>query len=263
MRNIKKTQKKGFTLLEVSLFLALSGILLVGIIAATRNNIARQRYNNAVQEYADFLRSIYTSTIYVQNLDGNGRSDQAIYGRLVVFGENNSSTIYTYDLVGNVVNSTTAINLAENNDPLAVLRSTTENVAGNITNGLDVVLKNRNEYTPNWGMTIKSTDNNLFKGALVVFRSPTLGTIHTYHLKDNALATDISDQKLSTVLKDKNLQATGSADDAQLDFCVDSDDRAFSIGRKFQDIRIVYPADSSSAVSLINVDTGDNKCEES
>lgn len=65
-------KRLGFTIIEVSLFLAISALLFVGIAAGTGVNVARQRYNNAVQDYAEFLRRLYSQTEDTQNnLGGN------------------------------------------------------------------------------------------------------------------------------------------------------------------------------------------------
>ena len=47
---------RGFTIIEVMLFLALSGVLLAGILGGLGGNIARQRYNDAVQDIANIMR---------------------------------------------------------------------------------------------------------------------------------------------------------------------------------------------------------------
>ena len=52
--------RRGFTIIEVMLFLALTGLLLVGILGGLGGNIARQRYNDAVQDLANILRDQYS-----------------------------------------------------------------------------------------------------------------------------------------------------------------------------------------------------------
>ena len=56
----------GFTLIEVMIFLAISGILIIGIIVGTGGTIARHRYNDAVQDLAQALRGQYASVINPQ-----------------------------------------------------------------------------------------------------------------------------------------------------------------------------------------------------
>ncbi len=52
--------RRGFTIIEVMLFLALSGILLVGILGGLGGNIARQRYNDAVQDVVSIMKDQYS-----------------------------------------------------------------------------------------------------------------------------------------------------------------------------------------------------------
>jgi prepilin-type N-terminal cleavage/methylation domain-containing protein len=64
--NIIHTKHKGFTIIEVMIFLAISGLLLVGVLIGTGTTIARQRYNDAVQSFAEFLRQQYSFVINPQ-----------------------------------------------------------------------------------------------------------------------------------------------------------------------------------------------------
>ena len=81
-----KRNWRGFTLVEVSLFLAITAAIFVGIAVGTQNSIFQQRYNDAVQSFAEFLRTVYSQVTNVQN-ESAGRSDKAIYGKLVKFNE--------------------------------------------------------------------------------------------------------------------------------------------------------------------------------
>jgi len=103
--------KSGFTILELVLVLAVTAALLVGLLAGTGTAIARQRYNDSVTSFRDFLQRQYSLVADVQNnstdvdcrrtgtiesgfsisaggpdTGGRGRSDCLIYGRLLEFG---------------------------------------------------------------------------------------------------------------------------------------------------------------------------------
>lgn len=58
--------QKGFTIIEVMLFLAISGFLFVGIAAGAGANIARQRYQTSVQDLTEFLRAQYSAVANTQ-----------------------------------------------------------------------------------------------------------------------------------------------------------------------------------------------------
>lgn len=68
MKGRNKITKKGFTIVEVVLFLGITGAILVGIMAGTSTAIARQRYNDSVQDFTEFLRRTYSETVNVQNV---------------------------------------------------------------------------------------------------------------------------------------------------------------------------------------------------
>jgi len=64
----KSRSKRGFTLIEVSIFLAITGLLLIGVLGGTYSNIARQRYNDSVRSFAEFFRQMYAEVISPETL---------------------------------------------------------------------------------------------------------------------------------------------------------------------------------------------------
>ena len=124
--------RSGFTIIEVTLVLAISMFLFVGVIGGTNVNITRQRYNDSVNSFAEFLRSQYSEVISTENTRddrisntspctltskqaaGNGsgsnvetgRSHCLIYGKLITFNEeNNPAKVYSYDIIGDAKTS--------------------------------------------------------------------------------------------------------------------------------------------------------------
>lgn len=122
--------KKGFTVVEVTLVLAITGLMIAGLIGAVTFNVNQQRYNSSVQGIAEYLRSQFSAVAYPQNTRTDktpengtctirsnivtsanaetGRSNCLIYGKLITFGEsvtgdwrnNDSYDIRSYDIVG-------------------------------------------------------------------------------------------------------------------------------------------------------------------
>lgn len=72
-------QRKGFTIIEVMLFLAISGFLLVGILAGTGAGIARQRYTDSVQHVAQVLREQYSAVVNTQIPERDSGSGNVCY----------------------------------------------------------------------------------------------------------------------------------------------------------------------------------------
>ena len=133
----KKGIKKGFTIIEVILFLAISGALFAMIMVNTSTRVASRRYFDAVNDIVEELRNAYSATINVENyrhdtedsgyfcsitsaFEGStltknseddpaadkktdnypGRTRCAVYGRVITFGEDNKTIVHQYDLIG-------------------------------------------------------------------------------------------------------------------------------------------------------------------
>ena len=129
-------------MVETLLVLAISALMLMGFMAGIGVRIGAQRYSDATNDFADFLRRVYTETINVEiertghlrnnqenyctlagqkaNAEGKytggstttaekngsfpGRSGCAVYGKLISFGEDpTGDTIYVYDVIGRAV----------------------------------------------------------------------------------------------------------------------------------------------------------------
>lgn len=113
-------EQKGFTIIEVMLFLALTGFLLAGILLGAGSSIANQRYKDAIQDATDVLRKAYSFVADTQiefrdknesacdalvtktasslaSEAGRGRTSCAVYGAVVTI---NKDTIQTTTLLG-------------------------------------------------------------------------------------------------------------------------------------------------------------------
>lgn len=183
-------KRKGFTIVEVALFLGLTGILFVGIVMGTNNSIVQQRFFDSTQSYAEFLRSIYSQVSNPEGV-GTGRSEElAIYGKLISFGQtvdlsghnipNDEQKIFVYDVVGDVVGTGTgaAVELLRNMNASVVVGD-----AGSMS-----VAGIAETYEPRWTATIETTtergasdaaDSNLYRGTILVVRHPRSGTVNT------------------------------------------------------------------------------------
>ena len=72
--------RRGFTIIEVMLFLALSGLLLVGILGGLGGNIARQRYSDAVEDIVNMFRDQYSFVADTQISTRARSDDSSCYG---------------------------------------------------------------------------------------------------------------------------------------------------------------------------------------
>ncbi|MBQ3261501.1 hypothetical protein IJH29_02510 [Candidatus Saccharibacteria bacterium] len=266
-----KTSLKAFTIIEVTLFLAISSLLMVGLIAGANSSISRQRYDDAVNDFAEYLRGVYSGIFNVSNDNAltaePGRSPLAIYGKFIVFSEFDSptstnvhsGTIYSYDIVGKAVNSS---QLTKSN-PLDILK---EDVQANIVDmsncpsaaSCNVTYYRKSAYTLPWQATIEDKSGNSLASAVLIVRSPASGIVYSYHYKPSITSTDSYDfhnlngpsasNAFNAVLNE--LISTSSIPE-DVNFCIDSDDNRFSNRRN---VRILKSTSNSSGVSLIALD---------
>lgn len=214
-----KRARLGFTLIEVSLFLAVTTALFVGIAAATQNSIFQQRYNDSVQNFAEFLRSAYSQVSNVQN-ENTGRSGQAIYGKVITFDVDESTganQVKSYNLIGDTEQA--AGTCRNNTSTLTLLACYNANIITSTGEGDNVQylpVGFVEDYIMRWSSGLQSTDTwndygivdgsvthhyRPFEGFLVIARSPTTGGIYTYVMQKGSLSsTDNRDNKIDDIL---------------------------------------------------------------
>ena len=251
-----KRIRRGFTLVEVSLFLA---------ITAAINSIFQQRYNDAVQNFAEFLRSVYSQVMNVQS-EGYGRSEYAIYGKLVNFeeDENGNNKITTYNVIGDVAEDD-----LDNGNVLDRLKKLNADVVLNKGVGEDIKYEPVGfveDYRPRWASQIQTTKGwdekyEVFTGALLIVRHPSSGTVYTYSSNEPIKDVDgyirglnsglsVENQLLTKIESDNESDKFSSAND--VDFCVNPNGAEQSTLRR--DVRIVAGARNATGVEIISDD---------
>lgn len=193
-----KKGKRGFTLIEVALFLAITGALFAGVTVGVQNSISQQRNNDSVQSFIEFLRSVYSEVENVQNIYG-GRSERAIYGKLIVFGESKNlagetvdgNTIFKYTVVGNVLQDSVtgkALEMLKDgriNANVAIAKTENEETKWEMAGIVE-------SYVPKWAAEIEPYCTNEdrcyepLKGMMLIVRHPRSGTIYTYYSDEMA-----------------------------------------------------------------------------
>jgi type II secretory pathway pseudopilin PulG len=296
MKSIKT--RRGFTIIEVSLFLAISGFLIAGLLIGTGTTIARQRYNDSVQNFAEFLRSQYSAVINVENgrtdsvasqcvnpLDADagvpdpshdtdrGRTSCLIYGKLITIGEAgipNPDSIYSYTVIGSDVADVGMDAGIFEALYEAGIRVKDEDTAAGTCSIIDPT-----EYTPQWGARIEDEDGNLLELTILIVRSPLSGSVHTYILDEAISVYDpgscdeemVIEQLLYTNGRDNTFNASASDpnntafEEGATDLCVSSDDILSLLGNNRRDIRLKADGRNATAVELIaQDDEGENRC---
>lgn len=266
-----KKHKRGFTLVEVTLFLGLTALLFAGLIAGMNSSLEAQRFNDATQNFAEFLRSIYSQVSNVQSA-GSGRSEYAIYGKLVSFGQNTDlngddlggeQKVFVYDIIGDAKMTSSGSSASDvlgslNANVVKLNRDTEGNITGVEFAGLV------ESYSPRWGAAIETVDGQLFKGSIIVVRHPRSGVINTFVCIDpdecvievneqmeNANAANAEDI-FNYVRGSLNIML-GSFDEDDLNFCINPNGAGVPSDMR-RDVRLVANARNGSGVEIIDMD---------
>lgn len=189
MRGIKQ---KGFTIIEVLLFLAISGLMVVVLFVAISGSINRERYHDAVNSFTDFIQGQYNLADNVRNnrIEAEGciannsdraTSDCAMIGRLVVTNTDATSLISypvisssTVDITAPMTDGITEVDYLHS---LQLQQITSDSVE---------------DYSLAWQTAIvapASTERKPF--SMLIVRSPFSSAIKTYYIE--GITTDIDE----------------------------------------------------------------------
>lgn len=272
---------KGFTFVEVTLFLAVTALLFISVVVSVQNVMVRQRFDDTVKSFYDFMQSVYSGVSNPQSL-GQGNSDVAVYGKLVVFGENkdllggaNTNTIFVYDVIGNISGDANSYlgGLVPKN-PMVYQWKKDRN--GNRVENRDGVEPYYvEEYRPRWESTIQNTSGGAYVGSILIIRHPETGTINTLAMNGTALQVNAEMQDInnrvggggaysasfSKILNDhlSNSASTKFKLEA-VDFCVSPYELGVTGPMDRINIRLAKNARNASGVQIIDIDDTDNKC---
>ncbi len=308
----KFARKLGFTIIEVMLFLAISALLFVSVINSAGSGIAQRRYDDTVSDFVEYLRRAYSDVENVQNSSGSraersygctiasnsggnlqqsaniststGRTNCGIYGKILIFGQDgDGETVHSYDIIGDIIDLTHKLT---STDLLGALKETHAEFLAFEKNQNSTGCKvnfagNADSHILQWGGQVENTlaNHQIFRGAVIIVRSPVNATIHTYIIDQNSNADAFALQELMSqgyTCDDTGIQqARGRAEMSQVllselindgnfqqstaDFCVYSED--VYAGRR----NVRLHADSvngtnSSAVELVEADSEENRC---
>ena len=259
-----KRLRSGFTLIEISLFLAVTGLLFVAVTVGVQNSVLQQRYEDTVQSYVEFLRNIYSEVTNVQH-DGTGNTERAVYGKMITFGETcdlsgssviggacrrenlsgDINTIYEYNVVGDAKETSTG-------DTLGLLRGLNATVLEKKADDKYALAGIAESYTPKWQAQIEPTNGRgPFTGTILIVRNPRSGAVSTYY-SPNVIHVN------ATKDSGKSLDLNGFSNTSNIDFCINQVPEATSGFRR--DVRIRAGARNASDVIIENDDESRKTC---
>lgn len=187
-----KTSLRGFTIVEVMMFLAISGLMISGLLLAVSGGINKERYNDATNSFIDFLKEQYNLVENVQNTripsDGGGpgadactsafraTSDCTIIGRYVA-SNNGMVTSWPIIATANVVEVLGRPGLDDSNS-----RVVYEHLGLVVSMDIGEMIR---EHTLRWQTRLVPPTNDADSELprefrMVLLRSPLTGTVSTY-----------------------------------------------------------------------------------
>lgn len=254
-----KSAKRGFTVVEVSIFLAITGLIFVGMIVGIRSSLTQNHYDDDVNALAYFLQNAYSKVISVENTyNHNGKSEKAIYGKLITFGEsrnlngttNSANDVFIYDVVGDIADG-------DLGSSLLALKTLNANVT--TVEDDEVVFSGiADSYHARWGTTIENTNatSTLLNASVLIVRSPSNGNIFTYvapqTIEVNKDKMNGTQNSLLNAIKAGKFSIMG------LDICVNMDRSVY--GGKRKDIRITSASRGAAGVQVMHLNDAYNKC---
>lgn len=179
----------GFTIIEVVLFLGITGMLAIGLLGGWTTMINTQRYKDSAKTLQSFIQQQYNLVYNVENgrspdlsCSGSnveavgapsprGQSDCVLMGRFIQI--ENGIAVSVRAIVGQ--------DLSEDNDATNDIDLIKDSVPQLIPNDIDIGLTYASLTVP-WGATVVDDDDNPETLYIAIIRSPVSvsGSVHTY-----------------------------------------------------------------------------------
>lgn len=235
-----KQRESGFTIIETSLVLAITGLVVALTLIGIGNSLNHQRYTDAVNQAVDFFRGQYAqASSTVNNRPTNedcGSTGITTGGTPSIRGASNCL------LVGKILRSTSGQDVTVSqvlalNDPsslsaetIAAMNDTQILAAAQLEQG-NVI----ETYKADWGTTfLVPGSSSPATFSVMIVRTPVTGTVRTYSSSSpTVLASDL---------------LAGTPDDMR--FCLDQS-ASFSVGVKPMGINITKGAVNTTGVRII------------
>lgn len=279
--------RRGFTIIEVSLFLAITGLLFVGITVGTQNSINQQRESDAVNGFVDFLRNVYSEVSNPQST-GQGNSDLAIYGKIITIGEsinlngeaNNNNEVFTYDIVGDISGNygDGTLQGALKELEATMIGPTNVTVNGSIRTEQYGTAGLAQGYIPRWQSKIEAENGSQKKAAILIVRHPRSGTVSTLVWNNNVFeVNDFVKKKVAgqsvaynastnQIIENGDLKEKAEKfakenwknfSETAINLCINP----FGDSSRRHNIRIEKGARNAAGVVVVDLDSNDNVCK--
>lgn len=244
------TYARGFTVIETMMFLAITGILVVGILYGTGTSINVQRYRDSVLSLQTTLQDQYSQVVNVRNevsLEGlscdtnavvtvdpdagsapRGQADCVVMGRYVRTLDSRTLSLST--VVG-YINP----NAVTNTNDLQTLQ----------LYALNTIPTSEEEYPIEWNAELQQAGGDMpLAFSVLILRSPTSGIVRTFINPTVSMGSDTIDDLVDTAYLSQSLKA-----------CVDA---GGLFGTNKMAVSIVPNATSATGVEILG--DGSSQC---
>jgi hypothetical protein len=240
--HLKRASYSGFTIIEVVLFLAVSGFLLMVVLGSASVGVNTQRYRDSVNTLAATVQQEFTNvtnpinTKSVDNMcegstdaeEPRGISNCVIIGRLMTIADDGAIT------ESNLIGAEPAVEFDEDEPEAEVIRAYEPKID----------TATQEAETISWGANLEfGNPPSSATASILILRSPRSGNIYSY-VFSNVIG---SDSQLEA-----SLNALPSREDAHY-LCVS---RTSLIATPAQAVKIAPFASGPSGVSVVNVEGG-------
>lgn len=201
---MKRSDKAGFTIIETMLFLGITGLLIVGILAGAGVSINIQRYRDSITSLQSFFQQQYSNVSNVNNdnsgnlacygdnsVKARGQSDCVILGKYITTSADGNSLI-----IKSIVGYTPSGTISSSNDLSALQQY-----------NIKVSSISSETYNTEWGTSLVSVGNHgIAKFSVLIVRSPLSGVLRTFIdpttvISDNNVASLINTNALKSPVK--------------------------------------------------------------
>lgn len=202
---------RGFTIIELMLFLGITGALFAALMLGVNGNLTQQHYRDGVQSYVSLLQNEFSEVANTRNdrddswscdnsvvaersatPEARGTSSCVLLGRAIYVSDDGTSVV-TSPIIGTLNEDASA---AVVKGDLAVI---TEDYKPKIAQAFGTVKTNLD-----WGLNLKTTDGKTSGASFLIIRSPASGLIRVFASATpfplDLSAYDLSDN-VSTIVK--------------------------------------------------------------
>lgn len=237
-----KRWQAGFTIIEVVLFLALSGVLIIQLLVGVNAALRQQQYRDTVQSFAGFLRDQYSRVINVENDRGRDKLCPITHSDSRATDRGQSNCV----IAGRYIISIDGRNYRSY--PLYAAQQDKEWLYGYDETEVS-------EYTVGWGAQVRfltAAQAVSPAAALVMYRHPTNGQL-AIHVSEQVYAPkDVGNLIYN---RQPNGQTIISSHLQQREFCVY--DPGWSVGQRLS----VFMSDHAGSAEAITTGNATKGCD--